>query len=159
MAKPIKLSASDVARFWSKVDIRGENECWLWKAGTSPRGYGKFQVDGGNRNAHRVAWIIANGRNPRDDCDIAHAPVVCHNPSCCNPKHLSEKTKQENQLDRIQDGTDSRGERNPSAKLTRDKVERVPILRALGLSQAVVGKLLGVNQTQISRIERKIKWK
>ena len=27
-------------RFWSKVDIRGDNECWPWTAYRNPSGYG-----------------------------------------------------------------------------------------------------------------------
>gem|GEM_PF-6576504 len=29
-------------RFWSKVDIRGPNDCWEWQAKRHPRGYGVF---------------------------------------------------------------------------------------------------------------------
>lgn len=33
-------------RFWSKVDRRGRNECWPWKAYRSPSGHGRFQLGG-----------------------------------------------------------------------------------------------------------------
>ena len=34
MAKPTiiipRLSRKDIERFWSKIEIRGPDECWLW---------------------------------------------------------------------------------------------------------------------------------
>ncbi len=45
---------------------------------------------------------------------------------CVNPEHLSEKTKEENNgSDRIRDGTDIGGERNPRSKLCWEAVRRI----------------------------------
>ena len=47
-------------RLLSKVERRGPDDCWPWKAGTSDKGYGRFRIMGYARNAHRLAWELAN---------------------------------------------------------------------------------------------------
>ena len=42
-------------RFWSKVAIRGPDECWEW-LGTKNKGYGLFRVGQVKDIASRVAW-------------------------------------------------------------------------------------------------------
>jgi hypothetical protein len=44
--------------FWDRVDIRGPEECWEWKAGRSGEGYGCFFYRGQQMAASRVAWIL-----------------------------------------------------------------------------------------------------
>lgn len=31
-------------RFYDNIDIKGENECWNWQAGTNKKGYGRFNL-------------------------------------------------------------------------------------------------------------------
>ena len=30
--------------FWSQVDVRGENECWVWLGSTNRVGYGYIEI-------------------------------------------------------------------------------------------------------------------
>src|SRR5258707_8181314 len=121
MTSPIQLTEKEIKRFWSNVDIRSENECWNWKRNTS-KGYGRLGIQGKDFSAHRIAWQIANGRTPRAGYEIAHAPIVCHNRRCCNPKHLLEKTHVDNELDKRLDGTYQVGELAGHSKLTNEIV-------------------------------------
>jgi len=75
-------------RFWPKIEIRGEDECWPWTAGTfQGREYGQFQVHAGEADrekdgpvrAHRLAFRLIHGRWPASE-----ALHGCDNPSCCN---------------------------------------------------------------------------
>jgi hypothetical protein len=43
-------------RFWSRVDVRGPDECWPWMAATV-KGYGQLSVMGRNEYAHRIAYM------------------------------------------------------------------------------------------------------
>jgi hypothetical protein len=91
-------------RFWSKVDKRGPEECWPWKAGTVPFGYGAFNIgplkidlnkSRNNRkvaNSQRVAWFLTNGLIPKGKY-VLHR---CDNPPCCNPDHLFLGSKYDN---------------------------------------------------------------
>lgn len=91
----IKLSNSDLSRFWSKVD-KGES-CWLWTAAVHSGGYGVIRVGsspGKLLYAHRVSYEIANGPIPRGK----HLDHLCRNPRCCNPKHLEAVDPRTNML-------------------------------------------------------------
>lgn len=88
-------------RFWAKVDkSAGANACWPWTASRSPKGYGKFMLDGTPRVASRLAWQLTFGPI-EDGFYVLHH---CDNPSCCNPAHLWLGTKAENNADMIRKG-------------------------------------------------------
>lgn len=100
-------------RFWEKVDIRGEDECWEWQAHRDRKGYGKFQIDN-SHVAHRVAWELENGQIP-DGLFVCH---VCDNPACCNPSHLFIGTNDDNMKDMKAKERSNRGTQRFNSKLT-----------------------------------------
>ncbi len=83
---------ADLARFWSKVDRRGDDECWLWLGQLDRRGYGRMWLQGKKRGAHRISYWFFRGE-PTDGLVIDH---LCRTPSCVNPSHLEEVTQKEN---------------------------------------------------------------
>lgn len=85
---------TDLESLWLKVDRAavGPGSCWRFKASTDSHGYGQIVLAGRLRRAHRVAWILYNGRIP-DGLVIDH---TCRNKLCCNPSHLEAVTVQEN---------------------------------------------------------------
>jgi hypothetical protein len=85
-----------VASFWAKVDKKGDDECWPWKAYRNKQGYGRLGIAASQCvNAHRFSWVLHNGSIPTG-IFICHK---CDNPSCVNPKHLFVGTRQDNTND------------------------------------------------------------
>lgn len=98
------LTEKDIARFWEKVDIRGEDECWPWMAARIGNGYGSFTIANKKRGGLKV---VAS----RISCYLAHGPCTqswnktlhsCDNPPCCNPAHLRWGTQQHNVDDAVE---------------------------------------------------------
>lgn len=93
-----KLPQDVIDRFWSKVNKSGD--CWLWIAGRSAQGYGKFFYSKGingqkNLQAHRISYLLKNGELI-NGLVIDH---VCKNTSCVNPMHLRQVTHRFNTVD------------------------------------------------------------
>jgi hypothetical protein len=96
MSKPDK---SVDERFWAKVEepFDAINDCWVWKAARSQKGYGQFRIGprgaGSNRNilAHVWAYEFFNGPVPKGN-ELHH---ICETKSCVNPSHLEPLTRAE----------------------------------------------------------------
>lgn len=84
---PIKL-------FWEKVDIRGDQECWIFKGHLNNNGYGQFHIKRHPVRASRLMWFLVKG-DP-GDLKVLHS---CDNPSCVNPSHLFLGTNSDNMID------------------------------------------------------------
>lgn len=158
----MKLPVAD--RFWSKVAIAGQDECWEWQATRTTFGYGCFRIgsltDGTRKHemAHRMAYTLTTGQ------DIPAGKVVmhsCDNPRCVNPAHLSVGTYSENgkaAYDRHRRVSTVRpGEGHPRAKLTEADVRTI---RAIGTTQPlrVLAAQYGVSESTIDAVRRRVNW-
>lgn len=152
-----------IARFWSKVDIRGEDDCWEWQA-ARVLGYGIFNMDGKNRRANRLAWEFTNGPIP-DGLFVCHH---CDNRACVNPKHFFLGDYSDNAVDAVNKGLwpgvknfpkDQFGENHPRAKLTEQDVKDIRELYANGISEVQIAKRYNMDQTTISGIVLRKNWK
>ncbi len=85
---------SSFPRFWSKVKIGTPNECWLWMASLTEKGYGQFAIDGKMRRAHSVAYELLIGPIP-EGLELDH---TCRNRACVNSQHLEPVTTRVNIL-------------------------------------------------------------
>lgn len=101
-------------RFWAKVQKADGDACWTWLgARSSVSGYGTFNYQGHNINAHRAAWLIVNGPIEGKDIDVLH---TCHHGDigCVTPHHLYLGTHQQNMLDRLISGRDNKAMLTPA---------------------------------------------
>ena len=72
-------------RFWSKVDIKGKDDCWEWTKHVMKHGYGLYSIGKTSHiTAHRMAWIATYGDIPKG-LEVCH---TCANRKCANPNHL-----------------------------------------------------------------------
>lgn len=84
------------ARFWAKVDVVGESECWPWLG--KLRGSGSGTPSGGeygmfaDRQAHRISYERVIGVIPGGYV-VDH---TCDHKWCVNPNHLEAVTNGEN---------------------------------------------------------------
>ena len=90
-----QFSQADRDRFWSKVSIKSADECWEWKAGRLPFGYGQIFMHGKAQRAPRLALVLSGITVPKGAFVCHH----CDNPPCCNPAHLFIGTNKDNALD------------------------------------------------------------
>lgn len=103
------ITEREIERFWSKVDVRGPEECWPWIAKAKHHaGYGVMRISSFGRNvvASRISCFLAHGAPPQGRKNSLHS---CDNPSCCNPSHL----RWGNQHDNVQDARERKRHANP----------------------------------------------
>ncbi len=147
------LTLNQIESFLAKVDRKGEEECWPWKATRSNRNYGVVKFAGIQFIASRVALYLAT----RKLGEVAMHR--CDNPPCCNPAHLTWATNAENQIDCGRKGRRARGqahgkhtrpesraagERNGNAQLTDEQAAEIRKSYSPGLSRTI-GERYGVS--------------
>jgi hypothetical protein len=111
------------------------------------------------RTVHRLVLLTFKPILNPNDFQINH---IDGNKKNNNTSNLEWCTGSENILHAFKIGLINKmyGLKNPSCKLTKDKVIQIRFLLKEGiLSQLEIGKLFGVSQIQISRIKLRKNWK
>jgi hypothetical protein len=145
-------------RFWSRVERRGDDECWPWTATVNGR-YGAFWLRDGElglergrkKAAHVVAFRLIHGRWPE--------PLGlhgCDNQLCCNPLnpelelHVHEGTPRKNTQEMIQRGRNV--VTRATAKLTDAQVREIRARYVPGQkpSQADLAREYGVSLSAVN---------
>lgn len=145
-------------RFWSKVVVRGPDDCWLWQGAKTiydKRGYGHISVDGKLKVAHHVAWYLEYGVWPEDK--LLHR---CDTPLCVNTAHLFEGTQIDNMADMKAKGREPLpvGEANGYSVLTEEIVIEMRGM-AVSRTQAEIAKYFGVSKGCVKHVLRRRTWK
>jgi hypothetical protein len=119
--------------FWSKVDKKGDDDCWEWRGCKHPtRGYGTFSANK-NYHAHRYSYAMIYGALPPRSC-VFH---TCKNKACVNPMHLSLGTV-----------SDKPG-RPPSIKWDDEKLKEMYLVQKK--SCHTIAEELGVNHNSVNQ--------
>jgi hypothetical protein len=166
----MKLEEQDLVRFWAKIQVLEENECWLWTGAKSSKGYGRFKVKGKLLAPHRIIYTLFN-KNELMDLFVCHS---CDNPPCCNPSHLFAGTNSENMKDCFQKGRITmpiyrggrkkgmrgrQGERSHFSKLKNEDVLQIRALSDQGIKPIILSELFNVTSTCIRLIIKRKTWK
>jgi hypothetical protein len=158
-----------VARFWSKVDVKLNTECWLWRGARDPKDYGRFRNPdtGLTELAHRISYRLLHGALPPPEIGIIRHS--CDTPRCCNPFHLLAGTQADNMRDASERGRlvnvhpghsamCARGERAPNSTLTEDAVRSIRTRIAAGERPRNLAREFGTSAQNISNITRRRTW-
>jgi len=150
-----------ITRFWSRVDKRGADECWVWNAARNSAGHGVAWDGKRTRLAHRFAWFLTFGKWPKR-C-LLHK---CDNPPCVNPRHMFEGTRRDNMLDMWSKGrgvlagnlNHAKGSMHSGSKLTDSQVLEIRERRAAGASYDELAAMFGVTYSNIGAIVKRRSW-
>jgi hypothetical protein len=137
---------------WSKVDKKGEDDCWNWMGYKTSEGYGRTWINEHGYYAHRVIFDLAYPNTitlnaPSSTADSGFLLHTCDNPSCCNPKHLFVGTHADNMADKVAKGRspDFSGDKGPRAKLSMTQAREARELRKNGASVKDLAKQFGLS--------------
>ena len=148
-------------KFWSKVDVGDDDECWPHKAKKHDK-YG-YRVTGYARKdgswkpvlAHRLAYMLTYGKISKDIC-VLHK---CDNPPCCNPNHLFLGTNYDNVMDKVKKKRQQKGENVWSAVLIETDVLVARRLHELGYNNEFICRLLNTSNESIRNAVNGHTWK
>lgn len=136
--------------------VKTDGGCWLWTAAKNRRGYGRLNVAGKARLAHRISFEMANGPVP-DGRSVCH---TCDNPACVNPEHLFAATHYENMQDMTRKGraSDTKGEKCGKAILTTPEVLHIREELQRGRTGTWLAERFGVSYSAIYGIKHRKRW-
>jgi len=123
-----KPTNGEAARFYREVVLSfAGDDCLIWPYARDQNGYAKLAGVGDTQYVSRLACTEINGPPPTTKHEAAHN---CGKGAsgCVNPHHLSWKTHEANQRDRLAHGTHNRGEQHPLSKLTERDVRAIKSL-------------------------------
>lgn len=118
MKIPDGVDMYDIARFFSRVEVRKQPKCWIYKASINYDKYPSFSLHNKTVAGHRFCYEVFNGPIP-ENMVIRHK---CDNVKCVNPYHLETGTHQDNMLDRLVRNRTPRGVKNGRAVLNEQNV-------------------------------------
>jgi len=153
-----ELPPSLEARFWQKVEIGSEDDCWHWSAAKNKGGYGVVGT-GGRRTAlaTHVCLLLSGRPKPSEKSFACHK---CDNPSCVNPHHLWWGDVTENNRDMHNKKRwwrePPKGEKNWARKLGEKEVLEI---RESDASTKELSERYEVTKTLIWKIKKRHLWK
>ncbi len=160
----LRTEARDRA-FWNRIDVRGPDDCWLWKVETqlTQGGYGAAFYATIHTTANRIAFMLSKGEIPagkqlRHTCANRYPKGSIINRRCCNPGHIVPGSEQENSDDMVRQGRWQRqtsfvGEANPNCRITDEQLSNL-LRDAAQMSQRKVAAKWCISKSQVGHIVR-----
>ncbi len=172
------LSLSDIKdvntfadTFWAKVDFgNGPDDCWMWQASLTDKGYGNAAVPLWSRYrsllAHRISWLLTYGELPLlfmcHTCDIRYEPGDFTYRACVNPDHLFAGTGSDNTQDMYNKGRgrtrSAVGEAHGMTTLTDEQVLKLRAAYLGGTRQKELAARYGLWPGTVAHIVQGYTW-
>lgn len=152
------LSEQEIERFFKKVGIGLNEQCWKWQGSNDGKhGYGRIAFRGKTYISSRVSYFIHYGFDPK-------SLMVCHkcdNPPCVNPHHLFIGTRRTNMTDRDLKGRNNipKGEAHYLHRFTEKDVIQIRTLYKNGAMQHEIAEVFNTSQSVIKSIVNGKTWK
>lgn len=144
------------ARFLHEAISCREDKCLIWPYGKGRGGYGKYTIGGKTLQTHRIVCRAVYGEPPSPEHHAAHR---CGNRPCVNPRHLRWATPVDNAADKLEHGTEIRGEKSNLCKLTAKQVRQIREICANRTeTYAAIGEQFGVSGETVSGIAKRRTW-
>jgi hypothetical protein len=144
---------------WSKVNKKGEDDCWEWLGYKNKEGYGRTWINDHGYYAHRVIFDLAYPNTitlnaPASTSDSGFLLHTCDNPSCCNPRHLFVGTHADNMADKVAKGRspDFSGAKGPRCKLSMSQAQEIRQKRKEGISAKELAKQYGISLPSVKTL-------
>lgn len=132
------------------------DDCIVWPYSLDNNGYGQINWQSTINKVPRIVLTELVGPPPPGNrIEAAHAPLVCHERACVNPRHLRWATCAENNADKLLDDTHHRGQRHGSAKLT--DADALAIYEADG-QHTDIAAAYNVSRQSVSNIKNGHTW-
>lgn len=141
-----KYPPSVYANFLSHVKTGPVDQCWEWQGHIHGNGYGRFNLRGKTKYAHRFAYELFIGE-PADGLDVCHR---CDNRKCVNPMHLWQGTRSENMRDCV-----AKGRNRPVRGIPYPEVVAICDMLNGGKTTRQIADALGYPRYTITRIKSK----
>jgi hypothetical protein len=146
-----------VQEFYQTVVLQYEgDDCLIWPYSRGDSGYGQIRIKGKLRSVSRLVCEEANGPPPTPLHEGAHSCGNGHL-ACVSKRHLSWKSKVENEADKRVLDTHPRGERHVLAKLSEPQVREILSLRGVE-SQPSIATRFGVSPQLVCNIQKGRAW-
>ncbi len=146
-------------RFWSKVNVKGPDECWLWTASIDSCGYGNFSFEDSLVGSHRMSYELSIEPIP-EGLSVLHK---CDTRNCVNPNHLFLGTQKDNVRDCIKKERfrSHIGAKNNQAVLSEEKVLKIRKFKRENswASLMDLAIMYGVSKSAIAHIVKRRTWK
>jgi hypothetical protein len=159
-----ELSFTVMGKFWTYIDQKGENDCWLWTgrlSGDNGLGYdrrnGIFRIKGKDYVVSRLAYYLQTNEDPGQQLVLHNCSPNLDNNLCCNIKHLYLGTQSDNMLDVTQ--REGRGSKRFGYKLTHDQVREIRRLYdEENYRTNQLAEMFNITRQHVYRVVRGVQW-
>lgn len=146
----------EATAFYEQLFLRVERACIAWPYARLTNGYACLSR---GRKSYLVSRLICehlHGPAPSVRHEAAHSCNNGHD-GCVNPQHLRWATPVENAADKVVAGTDNRGERCGTSKLTEKDVVEIRTLAA-SMTHRDIAARFSVARTTVTLIVGRKNW-